>query len=134
MLLVVAVISVFGSLGSYLSFAVTLNALVSELHTQFPEFPEMTYTDSGLAQPVGMVIITLSGLVLGLTIWWTVSRMRAGKFAFWVPLVGYVVMSAIVFGGEMACLLSDPAFVEAVKSLSISVSAVTPTPTATGAA
>lgn len=133
MFLVVAGFSVFGSLGSYLSFAVTLNALLAELHAQLPEFPQTTYTDTGLAEPVGMIIITLSGLVLGLTVWWTVNRIRARKISFWVPLVGYVIMSAIVFAGEITCLLSDPAFVDAFLTATRALQTVTPsvTPSAT---
>lgn len=129
MLLVLAGFSVFGSLGGYLSFAVTLNTLLAELHAQVPEFPPITYTDTGLAQPVGMVIITLSGLVLGLTVWWTVGRIRAGKIAFWVPLVGYVIMSAVVFAGEMFCLLSDPAFVDAFLTATRALQTVAPSVT-----
>ena len=111
-LLVVGGISIFSSLGDYLNMSVTLNKLLAELHLQMPEFAEITYTDSGLAQPVGLAIITLEGLIFGLAVWATVRRITTKKLAFWVPIVGYLATSAVIFGGQMICLFSDPVFVE----------------------
>lgn len=134
-LLVVGGISIFSSLGEYLSMTVTLNKLLAELHVQMPEFAEMTYTDTGLAQPVGLIIITLEGLIFGLTVWATVRRISAKKLAFWVPIVGYLATSAVVFGGQIICLFSDPAFVEtfwaATQALQAGTGSATPSPTST---
>ena len=127
-LLVVGGISIFSSLGEYLSMTVTLNKLLAELHVQMPEFAEITYTDSGLAQPVGLIIITLEGLIFGLAVWATVRRISAKKLAFWVPIVGYLATSAVVFGGQMICLFSDPAFVETFWAATLALQAGTVTP------
>jgi hypothetical protein len=130
-LLVVGGISIFSSLGDYLSMTITLNKLLAELHTQMPEFAAITFTDNGLAQPVGMVIITLEGLIFGLAVWATVRRISAKKLAFWVPIVGYLATSAVVFGGQMICLFSDPAFVEAFWAATQALQAGTATPAPT---
>ena len=114
-LLVVGGISIFSSLGDYLSMTVTLHKLLAELHRQMPEFAEITYTDGGLAQPVGLAIITLEGLIFGLAVWATVRLISAKKLAFWVPIVGYLATSAVIFGGQMICLFSDPAFIEVFR-------------------
>jgi hypothetical protein len=111
-LLVVGGISMFSSLGEYLNMSMTLNRLLADLHLQMPEFAKITYTDQGLAQPVGLAIITLEGLIFGFAVWATVRRITAKKLAFWVPIVGYVSTSAVIFGGQLICLMSDPAFIE----------------------
>lgn len=134
-LLVVGGISIFSSLGEYLNMTVTLNKLLAELHMQMPEFAEITYTDTGLAQPVGLAIVTLEGLIFGLAVWATVRHITAKKLAFWVPIVGYLATSAVIFGGQMICLFSDPTFVEtfwaATQALQSNTGGATPSPTST---
>ncbi len=127
-LLVVGGISIFSSLGDYLNMPLTLNRLLTELHTQMPEFAEMTYTDTGIAQPVGMIIITLEGLIFGLAVWATIRRLSAKKLAFWVPIVGYLSTSAVIFGGQLICLMSDPAFVDAFWAATQALQAGVATP------
>lgn len=126
-LLVLGAFSVFGTLGDYLNFPVYLNQVLAEVHSQMPEFPAVTYTDTGLARPLGMVIITLEGLILGLIVWWTIRRMSAGKLAFWVPLVGWLLNGVVVGVGEMVCLLSDPVVLNAFMSLATSLQTTAPT-------
>jgi len=130
-LLVVGGISIFSSLGDYLNMTVTLNRLLTELHTQMPEFAAITYTDKGLAQPVGTIIITLEGLIFGLAVWATVRRITAKKLAFWVPIVGYFSSSAVIFGGLAICLANDPAFIDAFWAATQALQAGTATPTPT---
>lgn len=130
-LLVVGGISIFSSLGDYLNMTVTLNKLLAELHTQMPEFAAITYTDQGLGQPVGTIIITLEGLIFGLAVWATVRRITAKKLAFWVPIVGYLATSAVIFGGQMICLFSDAAFIDAFWAATQALQAGTGTPAPT---
>lgn len=130
-LLVVGGISMFSSLGEYLNMSMTLNRLLADLHAQMPEFAKITYTDQGLAEPVGLAIITLEGLIFGLAVWATVRRITAKKLAFWVPIVGYVSTSAVIFGGQLICLMSDPAFIETLwaATQALQPGAATPGPT-----
>ncbi len=127
-LLVVGGISMFSSLGEYLNMSMTLNRLLADLHGQMPEFAKITYTDQGLAEPVGLAIITLEGLIFGLAVWATVRRITAKKLAFWVPIVGYVSTSAVIFGGQIICLMSDPAFIETLWAAAQAIQAGTATP------
>jgi hypothetical protein len=131
-LLVVGGVSIFSTLGDYLNMSVTLNRLLNELHLQMPEFAKMTYTDTGIAQPVGMIIITLQGLIFGLAVWATVRRISAKKLAFWVPIVGYFSSSAVIFGGLAICLASDPAFIDAFWAATQALQAGTATPSPAG--
>ena len=130
-LLVVGGFNVFSSLGDFLNMPVTLNKLLTALHAQMPEFAQMTYTDTGLAQPMGMILITAEGLIFGLTVWATVRRLSDRKLAFWVPIVGWAVTSILVFGGQMICLFNDPLFVQtfwaATKALDAGTMAPSPT-------
>jgi hypothetical protein len=130
-LLVVGLFSIFGSLSDYLSLPLTLNRLLAELHKQMPEFAQMTYTDKGLAQPMGMIMITVEGLIFGLTVWLTVRRISDRKLAFWVPIVGWAVTSILVFAGQLVCLVNDPMFVHnflaAAKALDAGTMAPSPT-------
>lgn len=127
-LLVVGGVSIFSTLGDYLNMSVTLNRLLNDLHLQMPEFAKITYTDTGVAQPVGMIIITLQGLIFGLAVWATVRRISAKKLAFWVPIVGYFSSSAVIFGGLAICLASDPAFIDAFWAATQALQAGTATP------
>lgn len=131
-LLVVGGVSIFSTLGDYLNMSVTLNRLLNELNLQMPEFAKITYTDTGIAQPVGMIIITLQGLIFGLAVWATVRRISAKKLAFWVPIVGYVSTSAVIFGGQIICLMSDPAFIDAFWAATQALQAGMTTPTPAG--
>lgn len=127
-LLVVGGISIFSSLGEYLNMSMTLNRLLADLHEQMPEFAKITYTDQGLAEPVGLAIITLEGLIFGLAVWATARRISAKKLAFWVPIVGYVSTSAVIFGGQIICLMSDPAFIDALWAAAQALQPGTTTP------
>ena len=131
-LLVVGGVSIFSTLGDYLNLSVTLNRLLNDLHLQMPEFAKITYTDTGIAEPVGMIIITLQGLIFGLAVWATVRRLSAKKLAFWVPIVGYFSASAVIFGGLTVCLMSDPAFIDALLAATQALQAGTATPSPAG--
>jgi hypothetical protein len=86
---------------------------VGDVATAVRRAIEQQYTT--LAAPAALssaAIVNLVGavVILGLTVWWSVVRLRAGKRSAWVPLLGGVVatvFSTVVF---MVVLAHDPQF------------------------
>jgi hypothetical protein len=107
-LLGVAVFSVLTGLGDYANLAQTLNAAFDQLNTMEPGLNLAPYSNLGLAKVLGWGIVFTQAVVIGLTFWWAIRRMRAGKMAFWVPVVGFGVSSAVVFGFMIFAFVSDP--------------------------
>ena len=62
-----------------------------------------------LGGSIGQVVLWL------LTAWWAVSRLRARRIAFWVPLVGGVVSLVLLYGTMFIVIATDP---DLVASLS----------------
>jgi hypothetical protein len=73
-------------------------------YTPGPEVPGIL-----LAGSIVQVVIWL------LTAWWAVSRIRAGKIAFWVPLVGGVVSFVLLYAVMFIIIAIDPALVASLS-------------------
>ena len=75
---------------------------------------------------VGFVVNVIRVFALLWAIALSVQRLRAGKLAFWIPLIAGVVATLALMIGIGALILSDPAFLAYVEM--ISTTAVVPTP------
>ncbi|GAB2816372.1 hypothetical protein GCM10027022_03030 [Alpinimonas psychrophila] len=107
-LLGVAVFSIVSGLGDYVNLTRTLNAAFDQLNTMEPGLNLAPYANMGLAKILGWGIVFSQAIVIGLTFWWAIRRMRAGKMAFWVPVVGFAISSAVVLGFMVFAFVADP--------------------------
>lgn len=108
MLLVIGAFNLFGNLHDYVDPGTLANAVLTQMHTGDAKFPVVTYTPTELTAIVGAVLLTLQGANYGLMLWWSIQRMKARKFSFWVPLVGAGISSVLVFSTLAILLFSDP--------------------------
>jgi hypothetical protein len=120
-LLGIAVFSVMSSLGDYVNLTRTLNVLFDEYNALQPSLALEPYANPALASFLGWVIIMGQAIAIGLTFWWAIRRMRAGKLAFWVPLVGYAVASAVVTVCLLIALAGDPAAMETLRTVDVTL-------------
>jgi hypothetical protein len=73
-----------------------------------------TFSDPS-ALTTAAVVGAVSGVVLfALTLWWSIRRLRARRWTFWVPLLGGVVSTAVSVTAFLVVVMQDPRFVEAV--------------------
>lgn len=74
---------------------------------------EQRYTelsDPSALSTAATINLVAAVVVLVLTAWWSVVRLRAGKRTAWVPLLGGVVSTLISTVVFMVVLMHDPAF------------------------
>lgn len=73
-----------------------------------------TFSDPS-ALTTAAIVGTVSGVVLfALTLWWSIRRLRARRWTFWVPLLGGAVSTAVSVTAFLVVVMQDPRFVEAV--------------------
>lgn len=113
-LLVFGAFSLFENLGNYSQPGDVINAALSSLHTENSKFPVVIYTATAVTSFAGGLLLTLQGANFGFITWWAVSRLRAGKPSFWVPMVGALISSTLVFVAIVGLMVSDPTIVKAI--------------------
>jgi hypothetical protein len=114
MLLIFGAFNVFGNLHDYLDPGTLANAVLEELHASSPRFPVVVYTPTSLTATVGAVMLTLQGANFGFIAWWSIARLRARKFSFWVPMVGAAISSTLIFVTLVIVMSADPEVVAAI--------------------
>jgi hypothetical protein len=115
--LALAVFSVMSDLGTYVNLGRSLNQAFDLFNADIPGLNLEPYANLGLANMIGWGIVFGQAIVLGLTIWWAIRRMRAGRMAFWVPIVGFGVAGAVLFVGLGLAFLADPSALDAVSTV-----------------
>jgi hypothetical protein len=113
-LLAFGAVTLASNLGDYAHPADVINQLLTNLHQSDAKFPDIAYSATRLATSIGILLLTLQGANFGLITWWSVTRLRERKTAFWVPLIGAFVSSALTFVAVLVLLLSDPAVLNAM--------------------
>ncbi|MEN9752095.1 MAG: hypothetical protein RLZZ600_1142 [Actinomycetota bacterium] len=113
-LLVFGVVSIANSLGEYIHPGELVDQMLVSLHAQSAKFPVITYTPTAITTFVGGLLLTLQGANFGLITWWAVSRLRASKPAFWVPILGAFISNALTFIALVALLITDPTIMNAI--------------------
>ena len=113
-LLVFGAFSLFENLGNYSHPGEIINTALASMHTENAKFPVITCTATATTAFVGGLLLTLQGANFGFITWWAVSRMRAGKPSFWVPVIGALIASTMVFVALVGLMISDPAIVKAI--------------------
>jgi hypothetical protein len=56
-------------------------------------------------------------VLLVLTAWWSIARLRARRLAFWVPLVGGALSFVALYAIMFAVIVNDPALVERLSTV-----------------
>ncbi len=114
MLLVVGVFGVWSAIGTLQSLPELLPDAIRQAaemlgtggtaleYTPGPEVPGLL-----LAGSIAQVVLWL------LTAWWSITRLRARRLAFWVPLVGGVLSFIALYAVIFIVITSDPALVDA---------------------
>ena len=116
-LIFVAVYSVFSGLGDYINPRNSMNLLYDELNTLNPAFNLGNFENITFAVQMGWVAVTIQAVVLAMVVWISRQRMKAKKFAWWIPVVGAVISNALSTACIFIALFSDPGFQEGINSL-----------------
>lgn len=126
-LLGLAAFSVITGLGDYLNLTQTLNAAYDQINAMEPGLNLAPYASPAVAKVLGWAIVMSQAVIIGLTLWWAIRRMRSSKLAFWVPVVGFAVSSAIVLIAMILAFVADPTAWDALLLYIQNSAAVTPT-------
>jgi len=127
-LLGLAVFSVINGLGQYLNLTQTLNAAYDQLNTMEPGLNLAPYANPGIAKLLGWAVVMSQAVIIGLTFWWAIRRMRSGKLAFWVPVVGFGISSVVVLIALILAFVADPTAWNALLTYLQNTTAVTSSP------
>lgn len=73
-----------------------------------------TFSDPSALTTAAVVGAVSSVVLFALTLWWSIRRLRARRWTFWVPLLGGVVSTAVSVTAFLVVVMQDPRFVEAV--------------------
>jgi hypothetical protein len=76
------------------------------------------YTNTPLADGVGVAIIVAQSVLFIATVWLSVRRLRAGRVAFFVPLAGGAIAGVVIFALLIVAMAGDPALAAWVDSQS----------------
>jgi hypothetical protein len=122
--LALAVYSVFSDLSIVLDARGQLFDLYTALGDVFAEafkttlapFPADAFPNAAFLTFLGWASVTVEAIALGLTVWYSLARMRAKKLAWWVPVVGLFGASMIINITLTAVFFSDSAVMTAVKA------------------
>lgn len=108
-LLFVGLWSVFGALSTGTVASVTREYVAGQ-------FGEMS--SPAALSSAAVVRVVILAAVFALVAWWSVRRLRARRWTFWVPLVGGVVASALGAVPMLVVVFQDPAVQEAIRRAS----------------
>jgi hypothetical protein len=103
-LIVIGAWITFSSLAQYAN----LQATIEQVYTGYGYTG--TYADPALASAVGITLNIVQPVALAIAAIFTARRLRAGKVAFWIPLVAGVVVSLISLALIVVVFAADPAF------------------------
>jgi hypothetical protein len=105
---------VLGAFGAWNS-AMSLQQLPAAIQTVYAQQGVGTYTPQEWLPTLALVgtvsMLALYAGVLG----WSIARLRAGKLAFWVPVVGGVVALALTIVLTGIVFFTDPTFLSFVQ-------------------
>jgi hypothetical protein len=116
-LIFVAVFSVFSGLGDYINPRASMNLLYDELNTLNPDFNLGTFENITFAVQMGWIAVTIQAVGLAMVVWVSRQRMKAKKFAWWIPVLGAVISNSLSTACIFIALFSDPGFQEGINSL-----------------
>lgn len=112
--IVLLAVAVIGALNSVLS----LQQLAPQVQLVYDQQGIGDYTPPTWLPTLVLVGTILQLALLGVTIAWSIARVRAGKLAFWVPLAGGVASVIVMMVLMSIVFLNDPTFLSYLEELS----------------
>jgi hypothetical protein len=103
-------ISIITSAPNLLDFASTMR----EVYTTAGTYGE--YTSDTLANGIGVAVLAAQAVVFAITLMLSIRRLRTGRRAFFVPLIGAVAAGIITFVLVVAAMVGDPALATYINS------------------
>ena len=95
-----------------LSIGPTASTMRSYLEQQYTELSDPAALSSAVL--VRAVVLVVAFVLVA---WWSIRRLRARRWTFWVPLLGGVVASVLGIVPVVIVLLQDPAFTAHVQRM-----------------
>ena len=109
LLLVIGVVDVVGRFSLYADLGTQLQGVYSA--EGFPAFTSIALANNiGVALNIARVVVLVGTIVAALL------RIRRGRRAFWVPLVGAGIAFVILIACLLAVIIADPAFAQYVAT------------------
>lgn len=99
-------VNVLTSVGGFMDLSTTLNRTLELLGL------EGEFTNFGAARVWGVIAAVVMLIGYAATLWLAFRRLRKGRLAWWVPLVGFVVTMALVSACIAVPMFGDPAFTQ----------------------
>lgn len=109
-LLAFGLVNVLSSLPGFFNLAATLDQSLEIMGL------EGEFTNFAAARVWGPVAAAVLIVGYALTVWLAVRRVKARRAAWWVPLVGFVVTTAIVSVCISVPMFGDPAFLQGLSA------------------
>ena len=100
---------VFGSIGSFRELGTAMDEGMKSMGAG-------QFTSIALADSFGFWLSIIEPVILVITVGITLIRLRAGKIAFFVPIIGAVVGTIVLFVFFVILLSADPAFMAFMQS------------------
>ncbi len=116
-LIFVAIFSVYTGLNEYINPRASMNVLVDELNTLFPNFDMPPFSAMSFAVTMGWVAVTIQAILLALVVWYSRVRMKAKKKSWWIPVVGAVAANILSTACIFASLFADPGFQQSLTNV-----------------
>ncbi|WP_141879566.1 DUF6264 family protein [Homoserinimonas aerilata] len=91
-------------------------SLANTLQLAYDQMGVGQYGAAGLAGTMGVVAIVSQLVIWAATAWGSLQRMKRGRLAWWVPLVGAAVAFIVVAVVFTIAILADPTFMAYVDS------------------
>ncbi|WP_309127902.1 DUF6264 family protein [Microbacterium sp.] len=99
-------VNVLTSVAGFMDLATTMNTTLQVLGL------EGEFTNFQSAKVWGAVAAVAMIVGYAATLWFAFRRLRAGRRAWWVPLVGFVITMALVSACVAVPMFGDPAFTQ----------------------
>lgn len=109
-------ITVFTSIGDYTNMEQYLSSVYQQFVAAQQGVSLGRYPDPELARVLGLAMMTADAAIFGFTVWWSVTRMNANRRAIFVPVVGWLIASAVSVGFLAYAFSQDPAFIAEIQA------------------
>lgn len=91
--------------------------LPTAIRTTFVQLDVGTYSTESLGAAMGWTALLVQAALWITALWLSLRTLRAGRKAWWIPLVFGVVANVVMFGCIAVAMTGDPAFGEYVNRM-----------------
>lgn len=90
--------------------------LFDALNTAYAQMERPQYNSREVAEAVGLALNIGQIVILVLAIWLSVRALRAGRLAFYIPILGGIAMLILIFAMSVVLVTGDPAFMDSLTT------------------